>query len=71
MPLSPVSRRELITRLRGLGFSGPFAGGRHMYMERGSIQVRIPNPHPSDIGLPLLRQILRVGRVSEAEWTEA
>lgn len=54
MPLSPVSRRELIARLRRLGFSGPYAGGRHEYMERAKLQVTLPNPHRGDIGVPLL-----------------
>ena len=44
----------LIAALRQLGFSGPYAGGRHHYMRSGAVTVRIPNPHQGDIGRGLL-----------------
>lgn len=34
LELSPVSRRELIRRLQGLGFEGPFSGGKYRYASR-------------------------------------
>jgi len=41
----PISRRELIRRFRNLGFTGPISGGRHQFVEKGELKVRIPNPH--------------------------
>lgn len=55
----PISHRELIRKLRALGFGGPFSGGRHPYMERGNHRVAIPNPHGRDIGSRLLAEIIR------------
>jgi hypothetical protein len=40
-----ISRRELIRRFRRLGFEAPISGGRHQFMMKGSLKVRIPNPH--------------------------
>ena len=70
-PLRPTSRRELIERLRGLGFSGPFPGGDHEYMVRGAGRVYVPNPHRGDIGPGLLAKVLREAGVSRAEWDRA
>lgn len=66
--LVPVSRAELIKRLRKLGFEGPFPGSDHDYMIRGDYFVRIPNPHKRDIGVRLLSEILREGGISRDEW---
>ena len=64
----PVRRRDLIAGLRRLRFEGPFSGGRHDYMVRGSIVVTIPNPHRGDISRGLLAVILRQAGVSRGEW---
>ena len=66
--LSPVSRRELIRRLKELGFEGPFAGGRHEFLVRGQLRLTLPNPHQSEIGKDLLSRILRQANVSRDEW---
>ena len=47
--ISPCSRRELIKKLKLLGFDGPFGGGKHSYMKKGNYRQIIPNPHKSDI----------------------
>jgi predicted RNA binding protein YcfA (HicA-like mRNA interferase family) len=60
--------RELIRRFIALGWNGPHTGGRHRLMRRGSQTVRIPNPHGSDIGVRLLREILRQSEISDDEW---
>jgi predicted RNA binding protein YcfA (HicA-like mRNA interferase family) len=62
--LLPVTRNELIRRLRKLDFQGPYPGSGHAYMVRESaeerVYVSIPNPHHGkDIGVKLLFQILR------------
>lgn len=68
--LLPLSRRQLIAKLQALGFDGPFSGGRHQFMSRGEIDVHIPNPHQKDIGIALLKRILRQADVSMDEWHE-
>ncbi|MCB9130668.1 MAG: type II toxin-antitoxin system HicA family toxin [Anaerolineales bacterium] len=66
--LTSVSWREFVHRMRELGFEGPLAGGRHPQMRRGDLTVIIPNPHEGDIGVGLLRRILRQAGVTREEW---
>jgi len=66
--IGPVSRRELIQRLRRLGFEGPLAGGRHEFMTRGSIRLIVPNPHRQEISPDLLARILRQAGISREDW---
>ena len=68
--LRPVSRGELVARLKALGFSGPYTGGRHQFMVRGSIRLVLPNPHRGEIGVDLLKRILRQAGIEEEEWLE-
>ncbi len=64
----PISRRELVQCLRNLGFEGPFSGGKHQFMVRGEITLRVPNPHQGDLSLSLLSRILRQAGVSKDDW---
>jgi hypothetical protein len=66
----PIKRRELIYYFRQLDFEGPYSGGRHQFMVKGSITVRIPNPHQSDIGRELLARILRQAHIDKQEWEQ-
>ena len=66
--LAPVTRSELVRRLRTLGFDGPYAGGRHPQMQREDVTVIIPNRHEGDIGIGLLTRLLRQAGVSREEW---
>jgi predicted RNA binding protein YcfA (HicA-like mRNA interferase family) len=66
--LVPVSRRELIQRLHRLRFEGPFTGGRHEFMVRGSVRLILPNPHRQEISADLLVRLLRQAGVSREEW---
>jgi predicted RNA binding protein YcfA (HicA-like mRNA interferase family) len=68
--LGPIKRRELVHYLRRLGFRGPYAGGEHQFMVKGSLRLRIPNPHREDIGKNLLRQILREAGTELSAWEE-
>ena len=68
--LAPISRRELIRRLRQLGFEGPYAGGRHVFMLRGEQRLTIPNPYRHEVSVDLLHRILRQAGVSRKEWLE-
>lgn len=66
--VGPISRTNLVSYLREIGFDGPFAGGKHQFMVRGDVTVRIPNPHRGDIGVDLVTRILRQAGVTRAEW---
>ena len=69
--LRPVAWRELVRRLRALGFSGPYQQGRHPFMVRGAQRIGIPNPHEGDIGVDLLTRILRQAAISRQNWESA
>ncbi|RTG99317.1 type II toxin-antitoxin system HicA family toxin [Thermus scotoductus] len=68
--LRPVSRRELVARLKALGFAGPYTGGRHQFMVRGSVRLILPNPHRGEISVDLLKRILKQAGIEEEEWLE-
>ena len=67
----PIKRRELISVLRKLGFSGPYSGGKHEFMQRKDLILTIPNPHRGDISLGLLKVILRQAGISRDAWERA
>jgi predicted RNA binding protein YcfA (HicA-like mRNA interferase family) len=69
--VAPVSRKELIRKFRSLGYSGPISGGKHQFMVKGSLKIRIPNPHVEGIGPSLLKEILRQAGISSQEWDAA
>ena len=69
--LSPISWRALVLRLRALGFEGPYEGGKHPYMVRGALVLTIPNPHSAEIGVDLLKRILRQANIDRDEWLNA
>lgn len=66
-----ISRRELIRKLRHLGFEGPFPGSRHEFMRRGRVRIPIPGRHLGDIPAGLVSRILREAGVSPEEWESA
>jgi predicted RNA binding protein YcfA (HicA-like mRNA interferase family) len=68
---SAISRRELIRKFKQLGFDGPFSGGRHQFMKKSNLKVRIPNPHKGDISLGLVKEILRQASISGDDWEKA
>lgn len=66
--LAPIKRKDLIYYLRQLGFDGLFPGGNHQYMQKGSLKVRVPNPHKSEIGKNLLLDILKQADIEREVW---
>ena len=66
--MKEVSRKELIRKFRSLGFAGPYSGGKHQFMLKGSKKVRIPNPHGQDIKTGLLKEILYQAGILVEEW---
>ncbi len=67
MPKS-ISLRNLIRRFHTLGFDGPYSGGRYLFMSKGELKVRVPNPHHGDISASLLSEILRQVGIAKDEW---
>ncbi len=66
--LKPISLKNLIKRFRKLGFDGPYSGGRHLFMVKETLKVRIPNPHKKEISKFLLAEILRQAEVTFNDW---
>ncbi len=64
----PIKRKELIQLLKAVGFEGPYSGGKHQFMIKGEITLRIPNPHHSDIGKELLARILKQAKIDRETW---
>jgi predicted RNA binding protein YcfA (HicA-like mRNA interferase family) len=69
--MKPISRQELIRKLRALGFEGPLSGGKHPFMKKGRLKLHIPNPHQRDVSVDLLRRLLRQANITEEEWEHA
>jgi predicted RNA binding protein YcfA (HicA-like mRNA interferase family) len=68
---NPTGRRKLVARLRRLGFVGPYTGGSHEFMTRGSVRLILPNPHRADISDALLQRVLRQAGITRDEWEES
>jgi predicted RNA binding protein YcfA (HicA-like mRNA interferase family) len=67
----PISRQELIRRLRALGFGEPEIGGKHAAMRGRGVKIAIPNPHGGrEIDDALLLRILRQAGVTRQEFDE-
>jgi predicted RNA binding protein YcfA (HicA-like mRNA interferase family) len=66
--IGPIKRRDLITYLKQLGFTGPHPGKRHEFMKRPDVRLIIPNPHHGDISRELLLRILKEAGISREEW---
>lgn len=69
--MNAVPRPELIRKLRRLGFDGPFSGGKHQFMRKNGLKLRIPNPHKNNISVDLLNRILKQAGISEEEFEHA
>jgi predicted RNA binding protein YcfA (HicA-like mRNA interferase family) len=67
-PFGPVKRRDLVRFLMQAGFRGPYSGGRHQFMVRGTITLRVPNPHQGDISRELLSRLLKQAGITRREW---
>lgn len=66
----PISRRELIRKLRVLGWEGPYPGGSHMMMVKAGHRITIPNPHRGDIDWSLAKRILAQAGIDPEGWEE-
>ncbi|OGU42585.1 MAG: hypothetical protein A2X61_17150 [Ignavibacteria bacterium GWB2_35_12] len=63
-PIKPIKRKELIHYLKKAGFEGPYSGGKHQFMQKGNLTIRIPNPHVPDINKSFLMKILKQAEIS-------
>jgi predicted RNA binding protein YcfA (HicA-like mRNA interferase family) len=54
----PIKHREMLRRLRALGWDGPYQKGKHPFMVKGEMRLTIPNPHHGDIDWSLMKSIL-------------
>ena len=68
--MTGISRRELIRKFRVFEFVGPYSGGKHQFMMKGSKKVHIPNPHGQDIGEGLLKEILKQADIQVEDWNK-
>ncbi len=66
----PISWRQFVNKFKELGFNGPYAGGKHLFMVKDSLKIRIPNCHRGDISGALVKEILRQAGISNKEWEE-
>jgi len=66
--IGQTKRKDLIRYFKKLGFSGPYSGGKHQFMAKGNITIRLPNPHKTDIGKELLLRILRQAGIKKSDW---
>ena len=69
-PFGPIKRVDLIRSFKQLGFEGPYSGGRHQFMVRNDVTVRLPNPHQGDVGRDLLARIWRQAGIDKATWEQ-
>lgn len=67
----PVKHREMLRRLRALGWTGPFQKGAHPFMVKGELRLTIPNPHRGDIVWSLLKRILQQAGITPDDWDNA
>ena len=66
-----ISLKKLIFKFRQFGFDGPYSAGRHLFMAKGSLKVRIPNSHKGDISKHLVSEILRQAGILIKDWNNA
>ena len=69
--LSPVSWKQLVSKLKSFGFEGPYSGGKHPFMIKGDLVLTIPNPHKKEIEVDLLSKILREAGISRDKWLKS
>lgn len=70
--LHPETPRDVIRKLRRLGFEGPIGGGKHAVMRHPDTHLKLPIPVHGNRDLPVgtLRAIIRELGVDVSVWTE-
>ena len=67
----PIKRRDLIRRLRDLGWTGPEAGGSHEVMRKEGRRLALPNPHRGDIDWSLTKRLLAQTGITPEDWARS
>ena len=70
--LSPLKSREVIRKLKLLGYDGPFPGGRHSRMVHSKTGQIIPVPihRGKDVSVGLIRAIIREAGITPEAWLD-
>ena len=68
--LRNISWRKFIQNFRKLGFEGPYGGGKHLFMKKESLKIRVPSKHKGRIGVGLVVEILRQAGIDKKEWNK-
>ena len=63
-----ISWRKLVRNLRKFSFEGPYSGGKHQFMKKRSLKVRIPSKHQGDISSGLVNEVLRQAEIDKKDW---
>lgn len=63
-----ISWKKLVQNFQKLGFDGPYSGGKHFFVIKGTLKLHIPNRHNSDISVGLINEILRQAGIDKKEW---
>lgn len=63
-----ISWRKFIQNFRKLDFEGPYSGGKHLFMKKGSLKIHIPHKHKGEISVGLLGEILRQAGIDKKKW---
>ena len=64
----PIKWRELVRRLRALGWGPPEGGGKHPVMWKAGQKLVLPNPHKGDIDWSLTKHLLQQAGISQDGW---
>jgi len=65
-----MSWRKLVQNFRKLGFEGPYSGGKHLFMKKGSLRIHILSKHKSDISVGLVNEILHQVGIDRKKWNK-
>ncbi|HOG15480.1 MAG TPA: type II toxin-antitoxin system HicA family toxin [Candidatus Absconditabacterales bacterium] len=65
--VTPINARELVKKLRKLGFEGPYVGGKHMFMMKDGYRVPFPNHGGKDISRGVVNCIIEYIGISVDE----
>ena len=68
--LTPLKPEEVISKLRKLGFEGPYPGGKHLRMINFNTKKIIPVPFHKgrDVSVGLIREIINELGISRDDW---
>lgn len=69
--IKAIPRRDLIRKLRALGFESPRRAGAHLFMRRGGMYIRVPGPEDPQVSVELQRALLRQLEIDMPVWEMA